>query len=84
MNGIIKRMDIMIVEKFISILSHAKLPHLFGGKIVRIAVDLLNLSTSIPLNREISYGIWYGKKASYNQMIVFWCSAFVHIPKDER
>lgn len=84
MNGIAERMNRTIAEKVRSMLSHAKLPKSFWGEAVRTAVDLINLSPSRPLNGEIPDEVWYGKKASYGQLRVFGCRAFVHVPKDER
>lgn len=84
MNVIAERMNITIAEKVRSMLSHVKHPKSFWGEVVRTAVDLINLSPSRPLNGEIPYELWYENKASYGQLRVFGCRAFVHIPKDER
>ena len=83
MNGLAERMNRTIAEKVRSILSHAKLPKSFWGEVVKIAIDLINLSPSRPLNGEIPEEVWSGKKASYGHLRVFGCRAFVHIPKDE-
>jgi len=34
-------------------LSHAKLPNSFWGEAVKIAVDIINLSSSVPLKGDI-------------------------------
>ena len=51
---------------------------------MKIAIDLINLSPSRPLNGNILEEVWFGKKASYGHLRVFRCKAFVHILKDER
>lgn len=84
MNETTERMNRTTVEKFINMLSHAKIPNSFWGEAVRAAFDLINLSLSRPLNGELSNEVWYGKKASYSQFRVFRCRAFVHTPKYER
>ena len=51
---------------------------------MRTAVDLINLSPSVPLNGDVPEKVWTGKEVSYDHLRVFGCRAFVHIPKDER
>ena len=65
-------------------LSHAKLPKSFWGEAMRTAVDLINLSPSVPLNGDVPEKVWRGKDVSYSHLRVFRCRAFVHIPRDER
>lgn len=65
-------------------LSNAKLSNSFWGEAMRTAVDLLNLSPSIPLNCDVPKKVWTGKDVSHKHLKVFGCRAFVHIPKDER
>jgi hypothetical protein len=65
-------------------LSHAKLPKHPWGKAMRTAVDLINLSPSIPLDGDIPQRVWIGKDVSFKHLKMFGCRAFVHIPRDER
>ena len=51
---------------------------------MRIAVDVINLSLSYPLNGDVPKRVWTGNDVSYEHLRVFGCRAFVHIPKDER
>ena len=44
----------------------------------------MNLSPSYPLNGNVPERVWIGYDVSYEQLRVFGCRAFVHIPKDER
>ncbi|KAI4334908.1 hypothetical protein L6164_013610 [Bauhinia variegata] len=51
---------------------------------MRTAVDLINLSPSVPLSGDIHERVWKGKDVSHKHLRVFGCRAFVHIPRDER
>ena len=83
-NGVTKRMICTINDKIHCILSHAKLPKSFWGEAMRLAVDLINLSPSVPLNDDIPQRVWTGKDVFYNHLRVFGCRAFVHVLRDER
>ncbi|CAL1407753.1 unnamed protein product [Linum trigynum] len=65
-------------EKGLQILSKKQL--LPGAK----AVDLINLSPSVPLEGDVPQRVWTGKEVSYEHLRVFGCKAYVHVPKDER
>jgi hypothetical protein len=84
LNGLAERMNRTIKERVRCMLSHAKLPKSFWGEAVMTAVDIINLTPSVPLEGDIPDEVWSRKKVSYNHLRVFGCRAFVHIPKDER
>ena len=65
-------------------LSHSKLPKSFWGEAMRTSIDLINLSPSVPLKGDVPERVWTWKDVSYDNLSVFGCKAFVHIPKDER
>ena len=65
-------------------LSYSKLPKSFWGEAMRTSIDLINLSPSIPLKGDVPERVWTRKDVSYDNLRVFGCKAFVHIPKDER
>ena len=52
-NGVAERMNRTICERIRCMLSNAKLPNSFWGEAMRTAVDLINLSPSVPLNGDI-------------------------------
>jgi transposase InsO family protein len=83
-NGVAERMNRTICERIRCMLSHAKLPKPFWGEAMRTAVDLINLSPSVPLDGDIPQRVWTGKDVSFEHLRVFGCRAFVHIPRDER
>nr|KYP64042.1 Retrovirus-related Pol polyprotein from transposon TNT 1-94 [Cajanus cajan] len=65
-------------------LSHAELPKVFWDEVLRIVLDLINLSPSIPLDSDVSKKVWRRKDPSYSHLRVFGYKAFIHIPKDKR
>ena len=84
LNGVEKRMNQTINERVRCMLSYAKLPKSFQGKVVKTVVDVINLSSASPLDEDILEEIWLGQKASHNYLKVFGCRAFIHIPKDKQ
>ena len=83
-NGVAERMNRTITERIRCMLSNAKLPKSFWGEAMKTAVDLINLSPSVPLEGDIPERVWRNKDVSFKHLRVFGCKAFVHIPKDER
>ena len=51
---------------------------------MRTAVDLINVSPSIPLDDVVPERFWTIKVVSYKHLTVFGYRAYVLIPKDER
>ena len=51
---------------------------------MRTSIDLINLSPLVPLKGDEPERVWIGKDVSYDNLRVFGCKAFVHIPKYER
>ncbi|KAI4332152.1 hypothetical protein L6164_017083 [Bauhinia variegata] len=76
--------DKTITERIRYMLSHAKLLKAFWGEAMRTAVDIINLSPSVPLSGDIPERVWKGKYVLYKHLRLFCCRAFVHIPRDER
>ena len=71
-------------ERIRRMLSHSKLPKSFWGEAMRTLIDLINLSPSVPLKGDVPERVWTWKDVSYDNLSVFGCKEFVHIPKDER
>lgn len=51
---------------------------------MKIVVDLINLSLSVPLNCNFPQRLWTGKDVSFEHLRVFGCKKFVHVPRDKR
>ena len=52
-NGVAERMNRTTVERIQCMLSHAKLPKSFWDEAMMITVELINLSSLVPLNGEV-------------------------------
>ena len=52
-NGVAERMNRTINDRIRCMLSHARLSKGFWGEAMRIAVDLVNLSPSVPLGYDV-------------------------------
>jgi hypothetical protein len=65
-------------------LSHSKLLKGFWNEALNTTVHLINRSPSHALDGDIPEMVWKGKDMSYDNLKVFDCRAFVHIPKDKR
>ena len=69
-NVVVERINRTIMEKIRSMLSHAKLPKRFWDEALRTAVDLINLSPSIPRDGDVAKHVWSGKDVSYKHLKV--------------
>jgi len=76
------RMNRTIKERVQHMFSYAKLLKSFWREAIKIVVDIIKLSPSVPLNGTIPEEIW-SRKVSYNHRKVFGCRILVYIPKDQ-
>lgn len=51
---------------------------------MRAAIDLINLSPSVPLDSKLLESVWIRKDVSIMHLRVFSCRIFIHVLKDER
>ena len=64
-------------------LSNVKLLKSFQAEAMRPAVDLINLSSSAPLDGDVPERFQTGNDISYKHLRVFDCRAYIHILDDE-
>ena len=83
-NGVSERLNRTLVETVRSMLADSKLPQKFWAEALSTAVYLVNRSPTTTLEDMTPYEAWTGRKPSVNHLKVFGCSAYMHIPKDER
>ena len=83
-NGVAERLNRTLVETTRAMLLDANLPHKFWAEAVSTAVYLRNRSPSSAVVGTTPHQAWYGQKPRVEHLRVFGCTAFVHIPKDER
>ncbi|MCO5574034.1 hypothetical protein L7F22_027812 [Adiantum nelumboides] len=83
--GIAERMNRTIQAKVRSMSSNTESPDGFWAKVVSTAVYLINKSLSRVLEREqVVEMLWTRKDSSYNNLRIFGCEAYSHIPKEFR
>ena len=83
-NGKAERMNRTLVENVRAMLSDAKLPQKFWAEAMATCVYLRNRSPTTAILGKTPYEALTGKKPSVNNLKVFGCVAYAHIPNDER
>ena len=72
------------MEAVRSMFADSTLPHKFWAEALSTAAYLINRSPTKALDGKTPFQAWYGKKPNVYHLRVFGCSAYIHIPKDER
>jgi len=83
-NGVSERLNRTLVESIRSMLSDAELPKTFWAEALSTAVYVRNRVLNSFLVDKTPYEALNGSKPSIKHLRVFGCSAYVHVPKDER
>ena len=83
-NGVSERMNRTLVETLRSLLSDSRLPHKFWAEPLSTTAYLINRSPTKSLSNQTPFEAWYGKKPNVKHLRAFGCSAYIHVPKDER
>ena len=83
-NGTAERMNRTLVESVRSMLADSKLPHRFWAEALSTAVYLRNRSPTKVLQGITPIEAWTGKKPDVSSLRIFGCTAYAHVPKDER
>lgn len=83
-NGKAERMNRTLLESVRSMLGDSKLPKRFWAEALTTAVYLRNRSPTSSLPETTPMEVWTGKKPDVSHLRVFGCSAYAHIPRDER
>ena len=83
-NGVSERLNRTLVESIRSMIADSKLPHRFWAEALSTAAYLINRSPTRALDNMTPFEAWYGKKPNVDHLRVFVCSAYTHVPKDER
>ena len=80
-NEVSERLNRNLVESARSMLLDANLPKVYWAN---TAVYLKNRCPTKAVQGRTPYEAWYGKKPNVEHLKVFGCTAYAHIPKDER
>ena len=83
LNGVAERLNRTLVEMTRAMLLDAKLSHEFWAEAVSTAAYLRNRCPTTAV-QTTPHEAWHGHKPSVKHLKVFGCTAYVHIPKDER
>ena len=67
-----------------TMLADSKLPHRFWAEALSTAVYLRNRSPTKALEGTTPFEAWNGSKPDVNNLHIFGCSAYAHVPKAER
>ena len=83
-NGVAERMNRTLVETVRSMLADAKLPQDFWAEGLSTTVYLRNRSPTKVVKGMTPFESWMGEKPTVKHLRVFECTAYAHVPKDER
>ena len=83
-NGVAERLNRLLMEKVRTMLVQSKLPHSFWAEALNTAVHVHNISPSRVLGDNTPRELLTGRKPNVSYLKCFGCTAFVHIPKDQR
>ena len=83
-NGVAERMNRTLQECVRTMLSESNLPKHFWAEALNTANYIKNRSPTNALINKTPYEAWNGKKPNVDHLKVFGCTAYAHVPKDER
>ncbi|CAL2226790.1 unnamed protein product [Prunus armeniaca] len=83
-NGAAERMNQTLMERKRSMRFHVGLPDSFWAEAVNHASYLINRLPFTILGFKSAEEVWFEKPVDYSKLRVFGCSAYAHIPNDER
>ncbi|MCO5607010.1 hypothetical protein L7F22_061201 [Adiantum nelumboides] len=83
-NGVVERKNRTIMEMARVMLAYASLPRSYWAEACNTAVYIQNRYPTHALQDMTPFQAYYGRKPTVLHFRVFWCSAFVHIPKEKR
>ena len=83
-NGAAERLNRTLVETTRAMLLDADLHHKFWAEAITTAAYLRNRSPTSTVKGMTPHEAWYGRKPHVEHLRVFGCTAYVHVPSDER
>ena len=83
-NGIAERMNRTLVESVRAMLADSKLPKRFWAEALATATYLRNRSPTTAVKEKTPCEVLTGKKPNVENLRIFGCNAYAHVPKDER
>ena len=83
-NGAAERLNCTLVETTRVMLLDSGLHQKFWAEAISTAAYLRNRSPTSAVEGVTPHEAWYGRKPRVEHLRVFGCTAYVHVPKDER
>ena len=83
-NGVAERMNRTLLEVVRSMLSDSQLPKRFWAEALATATYVRNRSPTKSVAGMTPFEAWSGKKPNVNNLRIFGCISYAHVPKDER
>lgn len=83
-NGVAERLNRTLLESTRSMLADTRLPQKFWAEALSTAVYLRNRSSTSTVHGMTPFEAWSGEKPSVRNLRAFGCTAYSHVPKDER
>ncbi|KAE8691239.1 hypothetical protein F3Y22_tig00110890pilonHSYRG00161 [Hibiscus syriacus] len=83
-NGVAERMNMSLNERARCLRLNAGLPKHFWAEAVNMACYLINRSPRASLAGKVVEEVWTGHDVSFDNLRIFGCPAYVHVPADER
>ena len=83
-NGVAERMNRTLVESVRAMLADSKLPKRFWAEALATAMYLRNRSPTTAVKEKTPFEVLTGKKPNVENLRIFGCNAYAHVPKDER
>ncbi|KAK4397893.1 hypothetical protein Sango_1264800 [Sesamum angolense] len=80
----LERMNKSLTERARCLRLKARLPKSIWAKAVSIACYLINRSPRASLGGKVTKEVWIDNPGDFDHLRVFGCSAYVHVPSDER
>ena len=79
-NGVAERLDMNLLERARSMLSHANMGQQLWEEAVSTAGYLINRSPSMEINCKIMEEVWTGHPYEYSNLKIFGCEAYALTP----
>ncbi|KAE8683204.1 hypothetical protein F3Y22_tig00111213pilonHSYRG00462 [Hibiscus syriacus] len=83
-NGVAERMNMSLNERARCLRLNAGFPKHFWAEAVNMACYLINRSPRASLAGKVAEEVWTGHDVSFDNLRIFGCPAYVHVPANER
>ncbi|KAL0387501.1 UNVERIFIED_CONTAM: Retrovirus-related Pol polyprotein from transposon TNT 1-94 [Sesamum radiatum] len=83
-NGVAERMNRSLTERARCLRLNVGLLKSFWAEAVSMACYLINRSPRTSLGGKVAEEVWTGNQINFDHLRIFGCSAYVHVPSDER